>query len=555
LLYDLRVPKAGFDPAIRRGARELGLVLLGSSILTVGLTYPIAFRLGHVGRLDNYDGQWSIWIVAWVARTLVVDPLHVFDANTFYPRRGTLAYSENNVGAGLLGLPAYWLSGGNPYAAHNSAVLLSLVLTATGMYYLVRYLTGDRRAASVSAICFAYCPYLFAHTAHIQLMVTAGLPFSMLAFHRMVDRPTAGRAAALGGAMAAQALACGYYGVFLVLMIAFAALVGAAIRQCWTTAAYWRALGIAAVVGLVLMLPVLEQYITLQHDLGFRRSLADARSFSANWSAYVASPTYAHAWMLQFLPRWNEAMFPGFIATLFGIAGLWACRDRGKELAILYGGFILFASWASFGPDAGLYTVLYKTVPFFSLLRAPARFGIVVTFGACVLAGGAITALLARLRAPTTIGALLAAAAIAELVVPIPLREAPPNDPVYRMLAAMPRGAVIEMPFYDRGSTFFGHAKYMLASTAHWMPLVNGYSDYIPPDFRKDAKVLATLPSREGLKILERLGVRYAVFHVNDYSREQRHKLKEHLDEFAEYLKPLYVDDGTRLYEIVAFPR
>ena len=27
------------------------------------------------------------------------------------------------------------------------------------------------------------------------------------------------------------------------------------------------------------------------------------------------------------------------------------------------------------------------------------------------------------------------------------------------------------------------HAIYMLNSTAHWMPLVNGYSDYIPPDF------------------------------------------------------------------------
>ena len=32
--------------------------------------------------------------VAWVARTLVVDPINVYDANIFYPHRGTLAYSS-----------------------------------------------------------------------------------------------------------------------------------------------------------------------------------------------------------------------------------------------------------------------------------------------------------------------------------------------------------------------------------------------------------------------------------------------------------------------------
>ena len=41
----------------------------------------------------------------------------------------------------------YWATG-NPYAAHNFAVLASFVLGATGTYSLVRYLVGDRRAAA-----------------------------------------------------------------------------------------------------------------------------------------------------------------------------------------------------------------------------------------------------------------------------------------------------------------------------------------------------------------------------------------------------------------------
>src|SRR2546425_11764000 len=162
---------------------EFLAVLAGAAILTVALTYPLAFRPGNIGRIDSGDGQFSIWNVAWVARTLAVDPRHVFDANIFYPHRGTLAYSEANLGAGVLAMPVY-LASRNPYAAHNSAVLLGLMLAFARAYSLVRPLTHDRRAAFVSAIWFAFCPFIFARTAHIQLLMDAGLPFSMLAFHR-----------------------------------------------------------------------------------------------------------------------------------------------------------------------------------------------------------------------------------------------------------------------------------------------------------------------------------------------------------------------------------
>src|SRR5580765_3328622 len=218
--------------ALRGGRLEFAAVLAVGAVLTVALTYPLAFKIGSVGRVDNGDGQFSIWNVAWVARTLVVDPLHVYDANIFYPHRWTLAYSENNLGAGVLAIPAYWITR-NPYFAHNFVVLLAFLLTAIGTYYLVRYLTGDRRAAAVSGICFAFCPHVFGHLPHIQALMAAGLPFCMLAFHRLTDRPTAGRGVVLGLVMAAQAISSGYYGVFVLLMVGFAALVVAMSRRLW----------------------------------------------------------------------------------------------------------------------------------------------------------------------------------------------------------------------------------------------------------------------------------------------------------------------------------
>ncbi len=539
-----------------RGWRELGLVLLVAALLTAALTYPIAFKAGHVGRVDNADGQFAIWNVAWVARALVKDPWHVFDANIFYPHRSTLAYSEANLGAGALAVPVYWLTAGNPYAAHNFVMLVGFILAATGTYYLVRHLTGDRRAAAASAIGFAFCPYVFGHTPHIQLLMTAGLPFSMLAFHRLADSPTAGRGAALGLAMGLQALFCGYYGVFLLLMVGYAIVVVATRRGVWTHPRFWAAVAMAALVAIVLVLPAFVPYLSLRGDLGFSRTLDDARRYSARWSGYLASSSYAHAWMLRFLPPWgSEVVFPGFLVTTLGIAGAWlARRTRRGELTIIYGGFVVLACWSSFGPAAGLYTVLYKVVPVFSLLRAPGRFGVIVVFGLAVLAGLAISSLVSRSRHPNMLAALLCLVTAGELFVGLKIPEVPPVAPVYRMLATLPARPVIEMPFYFPQVGLFQHAKYMLASTSHWMPLVNGYSDYIPPDFYQNVMVLAAFPSREAFKILEPNGVRYAVLHMYGYNTENRNDVMKRLKEFEAYLRPLYIDDTARLYEVTGYP-
>ena len=339
--------------------RELSLVLLGATLLTVAMTWPLAPRLGSLGRVDNGDGQLSIWNVAWVARTLVVDPVHVFDANIFYPHHDTLAYSENNLGAGILALPVYWATR-NPFAAHNFSVLVAFVLAATGTYYLVRHLTRDRAAAALSAICFAFTPFVFAHRM----------------FHRLTARVSPARGAALGAVMAGTAIFCGYYGVFVVLMVGYAAIIVATARRWWGSAKYWSALGVGAIVSILLVLPAFVPYLQLRRVQGFRRDLDDARQFSANWSDFLASAANLHAWMLPHLPPWVDVSFPGFVAVVFGLGGLWAARTRQRgELVAIYGGLAVLAFWASFGPAGGLYAVLYKTVPLFAWLRAPSRFG------------------------------------------------------------------------------------------------------------------------------------------------------------------------------------
>ena len=53
--------------------RELGLVSLAGVALALLMTWPLAAGLGSLGRTrgTDADGQFSIWNIAWVARTLV----------------------------------------------------------------------------------------------------------------------------------------------------------------------------------------------------------------------------------------------------------------------------------------------------------------------------------------------------------------------------------------------------------------------------------------------------------------------------------------------------
>src|SRR5690606_22122386 len=57
-----------------------------------------------------------------------------------------------------------------------------------------------------------------------------------------------------------------------------------------------------------------------------------------------------------------------------------------RETTVFYALVGGIAFWASFGPAAHLYTLLYHAIPVFSFLRAPGRFGILVVLAMCVLA-------------------------------------------------------------------------------------------------------------------------------------------------------------------------
>jgi hypothetical protein len=95
--------------------------------------------------------------------------------------------------------------------------------------------------------------------------------------------------------------------------------------------------------------------------------------------------------------------------------------------------------------------------------------------------------------------------------------------------------------------------QHMVLSTAHWLPLVNGYSDYIPQDFREAAFVLDSFPSNDTFGVLQKRRVRYIAIHWDMYG-PRAEEIRTKLRAFEHYLRPLGSDATMNLYEIVGFP-
>lgn len=570
--------------------RERFFVVAAGLALSLVMTWPLATGLERLGRTEavNADGQYSIWNVAWVARTIVADPLRLFDANIFFPHKTTLAYSEANILPGLIGAPAYWLTK-NPWLTLNVVLLFAFTSAYVCAYLLLRHLTGDRRAAAAGALLYAFCPYVFSHLSHIQLLMTGGLPLSMLMLHRLADavsslrlkteaasiagldaarveaagpRHVLWRGIALGLALAAQALSCAYYGVFAGLMVGYGALVLAGTRRFWTSGTYWTAMAAGAATSLALVLPFFVPYLRVQRETGFARTIADTARWSAGARDYLMSATHAHGGLLayarSFGPWSGEVLFPGFLAIAFGVAGGVIAARRGgrsRETAILYGSLALLAFWSSFGPGAGLYRVLYY-LPTFSFLRAPSRLGLVVVLCLAVFATMALAAILDAVasRRRSLVAAVAATLAVAELAVfPLKWTTAPALPAPYAQLAVSPRAPLAEFPFYGERVAFPLHTQYMLFSTRHWMPLVNGYSDVIPADFREAAAVLDGFPSSDGFSMLARRRVRYIAIHWDMYAGRQD-EIRRRMEPYRPHLKLLAEDARMSLYEVVRYP-
>jgi hypothetical protein len=502
--------------------RFLAVSLVLFSLLTAIMTYPQVLHMPD-GVHDDGDPLLVTWVLAWVAHQLPRAPAHLFDANIFYPERNTLAYSETLIVPGIAVAPLHWLGLG-PILIYNIVFLAGFALSGVGVALLVRRLTGHTGAAILAGIVFAFPPYRIDHYAHLQLQQTQFIPLSLFAFHRLLDTGRLRDGVLLGVFVACEMLSCMYYGIFLVPYMAVVC--GTMLIAARTLPRERMVALLAAVaIAMVVMIPTARAYLAAREVVG-ERGREDVAESSATWRNYLAPPelnaVYGKVFARFMQPE--RRLFPGFVAVALAIVGLWPPLNA---IRLAYGLGLLLAFDVSLGFNGLLYPALYDYFLPFKALRVPARMGLMVGFSLAILAGYGVARISSRLRSAGARRAVVAALGVLMLVEyaskPIPLWKAPLSPPqayedIVRDRGDSPTAVLFEFP-----TGLIEDAAYTYYSTFHWQWLVNGYSGFFPPSYRRLVTTMPDFPDEPSMDAVRSHGVRYLVIH-GEYLRGDRYQ-------------------------------
>lgn len=518
----------GWRPNRRSVLGEL-LVLVGATAWALFLTWPLVPNLSTTVPQDLGDPLENAWILSWGAHAIWEQPLALFHANMFFPKQFTLAFAENMLGISIPLAPIFWITD-DAILLTNLAALTVTVVAGYGVAVLVGRLTSSRPAAIAAGAAFMATPYRVASLSHIHVIAIHLLPFLLLTLIGVARRPAWWKALVVGALVGAQFWSSLTGGVVTLVAVG-----------CWGT---WtlvvhrhQALRAAAICGLGMALgvavaaPVLSAYRHARaQNPEYAHPEVEVLENSTTPGSFAYPPPGGPTVRTVYRSlaedfgggaSGEETLFPGFVLTAAGVAGLVAAvtAPRWRREALLAVALAAAGAILSFGPRWGgredgvplPFALVSNLVPG-GLTRVPARFGSLVPLALALLLGLGI----ARLRRTH-------AAAVATVVVAALALEAwpqgqnfvrtPPISTAYEALTERD-GAVLALPtleYTDDGAlivpSVYREAHHLYFSTGDFRPRTNGYGAFVPTHYAALAQQIQGFPSADSLELLGRTGV------------------------------------------------
>ncbi len=523
-------------PVSRGGIRPW----LAAGVTYAAITLAMASSFVDLRQLGSVsfggDGRLIVWTVAWTTRAL----LHghpLFDANMFFPASATLAYTEHMVGVALLAVPLRLLTE-NPVLVFSLLWLGAFWTNALSAHLLAYRFTRRHDAAFIAGLIFAWSFFRMSHAGHLQLQWTAWLPLAILLIERWHARLSWSALLAATGALLMQMLTSWYLAVLAAITGGAWGLWLCAVKGNRDSHRAAVQLAVATALGAIVLWPLAIPYL---HAHSAEPAVP---AYAADLASYLSPPE--DTWVgrlaetrLGLDARWlwgEQTMFLGWTTVALACVGVWAIgRDvtsarrherRQHLLPLFFVLLVVLAFWMSLGAFArvSLFEVVGR-LPGLSLFRAPARFGLLVMLGVAVVASLGLALILESVRSARAVRVLVTVIGLVMLaewrVVTGAGRATPaPIPPIYQVLNALPAGPVMSLPDYRLGPEFYLRADYLLYSTAHWRPIVNGYGRSEPREYRSNVEQLSTFPSPASAARARALGVRYIIVHAGQLQRE-----------------------------------
>jgi len=580
------------------GTRRIRLATAASVALLLALGVYLSFPLlrcvdscfvdyfevhdAQTGHFEMPDVRLNSWILGWVHHSLFSNPASLFDANAFHPAKNTLAGSEHMLGVALQTLPFRPFSDG-AVMLHQTALILSFLLLAVNTFALVRWMTGSSWAAFLAGAVTPFMPWRVSELGHLQLLSAQWLPLVWLLAARVItgERP---RRDALWltlvlGIQMLSSFYLAYLALFSTGLLAVTLLV--AYRPPRSTV--YR---LAGAVALPSALVALTSIPYVSRFSAYRFTEASATEF-------INSPGLALSMLAPPLSLWADVAdlvtatyhIPLVVLLCAVLALGWlktSPADTGRDrrvrvltvaLAVaIAGAFVLMLGRKIQLGDVTIKLPahwLAQIVPGFSQMRAEFRWAILIGTACPVMAGAGIAWLercLGRIpNDPARVWAKwIARVSVAALFAiniswfQLPARDAWKHSSdilnAHRALATLEPGPVAEIPWrIHRISTATNGSKYMLASSLHWRPMLNGYTAYVPDSYHFLQRLAQNLPDPRAIEYLRRLtGLRWIVVHPNRIG--PRYRQPWSLAERSGTLRLAVAKPDFRIYEVPAAP-
>jgi hypothetical protein len=303
-------------------AREL-LVFLGFCFFTALLTWPYVTRMRDAV-VDKGDPYLMAWILWWDYHATFTTPLHLFDANVFYPLKYSLAFSEHSYGLALLFFPLYFI-GLRPLTVQTIALFFGFAVSGYGAFRLGRTLTGSTAVGWVSGIVFAFVPYRFNMMSQVVYLFSPWMPLVFEALVLFARERSRKRAIWLGCAFFMNGLTTITWFTFTLIPFALFAAILLTRYRIWRDREFWLRAGVALTAAVVALLPFMIPYVLASRLYGFKRTIEEIKANSALPTHWLAVENRNKLWNRMgegVFEGWKFKLFPGLLPILFSLAAL-----------------------------------------------------------------------------------------------------------------------------------------------------------------------------------------------------------------------------------------
>ncbi|MFC1693278.1 hypothetical protein ACFL1R_07220 [Candidatus Latescibacterota bacterium] len=537
-------------PQLTKVLKKHGLLAtLSYSIIAVILTFPLIFRMNssvygfydHISTDMFASIHYYFWLIQHSIFTLKSSP---FITELFAAPFGSRINFVNFTGFIMFPVSAVF----GYLFSNNFIILINLVISGLGMFYLVKYLTNSPGAGFIAGIIYAFCPNMMvrSYTTFDSTQVQ-WIPFYTLYLLKFIDNRTWKNAFLTGAFLACNILfAIPYYLVYLpvhtaVLLIAYAIwhVFGekrgfhGLLKDITTPRALKGWMKTAGVLGIVFIIFLLYYKMVFgesAYDAGSRRTTTQLEELALQPSDYLM-PHPRSAILKSNIKEsyWNAkrpgkdpdsfVAYIGYIALALAVAGL-VKGQRGPFKWIMLAG-IAVAFWSTLGilSPSGLIYRLYA--PF---ARRILIYKVFVQFGVAGLAGMGYVFLVKQLKDRYLARSFLA---LVSLFILLEYTLVPPalsvdlrhNPEVYERIEALPDDTIlIETPMRRRyiRNLYQGYVYYQ---TIHHKKLFNPYFSLsrVPEHIRPlYTQMEVPLEAQEyaNLAALRHLGVTHLTYHL-----------------------------------------